>query len=176
MEKPHRNLLEGEDGSVLVADAEATKVYSATQGHNESDKDLDNAKFMVSMPLLLEKVVFEGTLLDHIPKLKMEDWESGDHQKFPQLAPTKYLSKVYYEESKVTRLEPVKWVVGFEAMGLVNMLWLSHFTCTNINTICMHHLLTLVHDGCLWLGEPILIIEMLIHQIIFLRYQGLDHA
>jgi len=38
-------------------------------------KDLDNTKFMVSMPLLSENVVLEGNFLTHIPILNMEDWE-----------------------------------------------------------------------------------------------------
>lgn len=84
--------------------------------------DPDNEKFMVSTPLLLEKVVFEGTLLTHISTLKMEYWDLGDHEKFPQLEPTKYISKVYYKETKVTRLEPMKWVASVGAMKLLNML------------------------------------------------------
>lgn len=46
-------------------------------------RDPNNAKFMVTMPLLLEKVVFEGILWARIAPLKMEDWDLGDHKKFP---------------------------------------------------------------------------------------------
>jgi len=52
-------------------------------------KDPDSMKFMVSMPLLLENVLFEGQLLNQIPILKVEDWDLGDHEKFPYLAPSK---------------------------------------------------------------------------------------
>jgi len=112
-------------------------------------KDPDNVKFIVSIPLLLESVLLEGNLLACITHLKMEDWDLGDHDKFPQLAPNKYLKKVYYEELDITRLEPMNWVAGFVGTGLLNMFWVPHFSHTNINTIYMHQLLTLVSDGCL---------------------------
>lgn len=54
------------------------------------------------------------------------------------------------------------------------MLWLSDFSCTNINTIFFRQILTFVHDRCLWLGEPIPITDMLIHWITLLPYQGVD--
>lgn len=57
---------------------------------------------MVSTPLLLEKVVFEGALLGHIPVLKIEDWDLEDHDKLPQMVSNKYLAKIYYEETGVT--------------------------------------------------------------------------
>lgn len=90
------------------------------------------------------------------------------------MVPLKYLSKVYYEESEVTQLEPMKWVAGVGAAGLLNMLWVPHISHSKINTICVHQFLTLVNYGCLWLGEPIPIIEMLIHWITLLPYQGVD--
>lgn len=46
-------------------------------------KYLDAAKFMVSMRLLLENMLFKGFLLGQIPNLKMEDCDLGDHEKFP---------------------------------------------------------------------------------------------
>ena len=33
-----------------------------------------------------------------------------------------------------------------------------------------------MHDGCLWLSEPIPIIDMLIHRIMKLPYKGADPA
>jgi len=58
----------------------------------------------------------------------MEEWDLGDYVKFPQLELRKYLKKVYYEESDVTRLEPMKWVVEVECAVLLNMLWVQHFS------------------------------------------------
>ena len=40
----------------------------------------------------------------------------------------------------------------------------------------MQQLLTLVHDGCLWLGMPIPITDMLIHRITHLPHEGLNPA
>lgn len=79
---------------------------------------------MVSAPLLLEKVVLEGILLGHIPSLKLKDWDVVDHGKFPQLAPNKSLVKIYYAETNVMQLELMKWVMGVEKAGLLNMLWI----------------------------------------------------
>lgn len=56
------------------------------------------------------------------------------------------------------------------------MLYIPHFWCNNINTICVHQLLELVHDGCLWLGVRILIDDMLIRRIIVLPYHGVNLA
>lgn len=66
--------------------------------------------------------MIEGALLGHILTLKLEDWDLGDHEKFPQLAPNKYLSKIYYEETRVTILEPMKWAAGVENVSLLNMI------------------------------------------------------
>ncbi|MCY6524974.1 hypothetical protein, partial [Actinobacillus pleuropneumoniae] len=44
------------------------------------------------------------------------------------------------------------------------------------NTMFVHQLLALVHDGCLWLGEPIPIAYMLIRRITKLPYKGADLA
>lgn len=112
-------------------------------------KDLHTTKFMVSMPLLLQKVVFDGALLVHIPSLKLADWDLVEHEKFPQLAPNKNLVNIYYEETEVTWLEPMKWVMGVEKVGLLKMLWVSHFNRTNINIAYVWQFLTLVDYGCL---------------------------
>jgi len=115
----------------------------------KAPKDLDSVKFMVSTPLLLENVLFEGNLLAHIPNMKMEDWDMGHHERFLQLAPSKYLKKVYYEESNITQLESMKWVAGVRGARLLNMLWVLYLSCTTINIVCLCQVLTLVHDGSL---------------------------
>jgi len=40
----------------------------------------------------------------------MEDWDLLDHERFPHLATSKYMTKIYYEEMGVTQLEPMKWI------------------------------------------------------------------
>lgn len=80
--------------------------------------------------------------------IKMEDWDLEDHEKFPQLSLDKYLAKIYYEETEVTQLEPMKWVLRVEKAGLLNVLWILHFIRMIINTACVQKLLMLVNDGC----------------------------
>lgn len=88
----------------------------------------------------------------------------------------KYMRRVSYVESCVTTLETEEWVRGVEHSGLLNLLWVPHYHCIPINMICMCKLLTLVHDGCLWLGGPIPITNMLIHKIMHLPYKGANPA
>ena len=98
----------------------------------------------------------------------MEDWELTNHTKFPHFMMEKYMWKVYYEEIGVTTLETKEWVYGVKQSRLLNLLLVPHYHHTPVNTICVHHLPTLVHDRCLWLGETIPIMDMLIHIIIWL--------
>lgn len=104
----------------------------------------------------------------------MEDWDLDDHEKFLNLVTNKCLVKIYYEENRVTQLEPMKWVVGVEKAGLLNMLWVPRFSRATINIVCVCQFITLFHDACIWLGEPIPIINMLIHCITRLPYQVVD--
>lgn len=53
---------------------------------------------------------------------------------------------------------------------------MSHFHHTPITFFVIRKLLYLVHDGCLWLEEPIPITENLIHHITWLPCKGEDHA
>ena len=86
------------------------------------------------------------------------------------------MQEVYYEETGVIVLEMKEWVCGDEKSRLLNPLLVPHYNRTPINTICVCQLLTLVHDGCLWLGKPIPIMEMLIHTIKKLPYKGANEA
>lgn len=139
-------------------------------------KDPDSSKFSIATPLLPSEVHFEGTLLARISMLKMEYLDLTDQDKFPHLATNQYMTHMYYEDKWVTKLEPVKWVCGVQLAGLLHMLFIPHFHHSNINKACVHQLLTLVHDGCLWLGEPITITNMLIHRITKIPYKGADPA
>ena len=90
---------------------------------------------MVSTPLLPEKVEFEGTKLARIPILKIKDWDLTDHERFPHLVTSKYMTKIYYEETRVTWLEPMKWVRGVEQVGLLHMLCVPNFHRSIINMV-----------------------------------------
>lgn len=43
-----------------------------------------------------------------------------------------------------------------------------------MNIVYVHHLIALVHDGCLWISENIPITNILIHRITKLPYKGAD--
>jgi len=146
------------------------------KGKTKVTKDPDLGKFTISMPLLLEEVVFEGALLACILVLKLEYWDLADDKKFPHFTTNKYMTKLYYEETRVTKLEPMKWVKGVEHIRFLHMLFVSYFHRTIINAGFVCQFLTLVHNGCLWFGKPIPIIDMLIHKIKKLPYKGADPA
>lgn len=76
----------------------------------------------------------------------------------------------------MTKLYMEEWVCIVEHSGLLNLLWVPHYHRTAMNTICVCELLTLVHNGCLWLGGPIPITYMLIHRIMHLLYKGTNLA
>jgi len=104
----------------------------------------------------------------------MDDWDLADHTKLSHLATQKYMKRVYYEEIGVIALEIEEWVCGVEKSGFLNLLWVPHYHRTPINTIYICQLLTLVDDGCLWLGGPIPITDMLFHRNTHLHHEGLN--
>lgn len=146
------------------------------KGNAKVTKDPDSNKFVISTPLLLEEVPFEGLHLARIPLLKMEDLDLANHDRFPHLVTANYVKHIYYVDSGVIVLEMVEWIRRVENSGLLKLLWVPHYHGTTINTTYVCQLLTLVHDGCLWLGGPIPITGMLIHRITHLSYKGLNLA
>lgn len=71
------NVKEGEPITQIL------KYIPSCKSTTKVPKDPNNTKFMISTPLLPEKVVFDGAMLGRIPSLKLEDWDLGDHAKFP---------------------------------------------------------------------------------------------
>lgn len=59
-----------------------------------------------------------------------------------------------------------------EKAGLLNLLWVLHFYRTPITIFVIRKLLCLVHDGCLWVEEPIPITTDLIHHVSQLPCKG----
>jgi len=76
--------------------------------------------------------------------------------------------------TRIIELELHKWLHGVEKVGLLNLLWVPHFHCAPITIFVIRQLLYLVHDGCLWLEEPIPITKNLIHGISWLPCKGED--
>lgn len=65
----------------------------------------------------------------------------------------------------VKTLEPCKWLRGVENVRLLNLLWVLHFHRVPITIFVIMQLICLVHNGYLWLKEPIPIMVDLIHYI-----------
>lgn len=107
-------------------------------------KDSYSEKVTIATHLLLEQVPFEGLWLARIPLLKIEDWNLGDHARFPHLVTDKNMRRVYYEKSCVTALEIEEWVHGVKHLGLLNFSWVPDYHHTHINTIYVCQLLILV--------------------------------
>ena len=135
------------------------------KGKMKVTKDLYSGKFMVSTPLLPEQVIFEGAFLAHNLVLKMEDWDLADHAKFPHLEIPHLMKPKENTAVGVTELEPQKWLHGVEKVGLLNLLLVPHFHRAPITIFIIRQSLCLMHDGFLWLEEPIPIMEDLIHSI-----------
>lgn len=71
-------------------------------------------------------------------------------------------------------LEPRTWLNGVDKVRLLNLLEVSHYHHALVTIFIIRKLLSLVHDGCLWMEEPILITNLLIHRITQLPYSGED--
>ena len=99
-----------------------------------------------------------------------------DHKKFPHLATAQLMCQKKDMPTTVIELEPLKWLRCVEKAGLVNLLWVPHYYCTPMTVFVIRQLLCLVHDGWLWLEEPIPITDHLIHWISWLPYSGEDPA
>lgn len=99
--------------------------------------DPNSLKLEVFTPFLLEEVPIEGDLLAHILFFNMEDLDLGDHEKFPQLEPSKYLKEVYYEDESIKSLETIKCSADIECTVFLNILCVQHFRCNIINAICV---------------------------------------
>lgn len=65
-------------------------------------KDLDERKFILNTPLLLDQITFEGPRLVRILALKLEDWDLEDIERFPHLVTDTFVTHVLYQDSGVT--------------------------------------------------------------------------
>lgn len=83
---------------------------------------------------------------------------------------------VFHKNTGVTNLELSKWMKGMDKVGLLNLLWVPHYSCAPIAMIVIKQLLCLVHNGCLWLKELIPITDMLIHRVTWQSHSGENPA
>jgi len=96
--------------------------------------------------------MFEGTHVGYMPTTKFEDRDLLDHEKFPHLETGNHMKK--NTTGVVITLELWKWLRDVEKVGLLNLLWVSHFHHALISIFIIGYLLCLVHDVYLWLEEP----------------------
>ena len=75
----------------------------------------------------------------------------------------------------MTLLEVKQWAAGLDQAGLLKMLDVPHFGRSTQVTIVVKHLLELVHDDYLWIGDKKIPINgELIHRITTLPVAELD--
>lgn len=135
------------------------------KGKAKVPKDLDENKCSLQTLLLPDNIMFECTHLGRVLSLKFKYWDLAEHEKFPHLESRNLMKPKKNTVAGVTELELRKWLRGVEKVGLLNLLWVSHFHRTPITIFVTRQLLSLVDDGCLWLEEPIPFMTDLIHRI-----------
>lgn len=129
---------------------------------------------MFNTPSFLEGVLFEGTTVGRILSMKFEEWDLVDSEKFPHLETSELMQLSI--EGAVTTLKPRTCLRGVEEARLLHLLLIPHFHWAPITIFVIRQLLLLVHDGYLWLDEPIPITTEPIHWISQLPYVGRDLA
>lgn len=102
--------------------------------------------------------------------MKFEDWDLVDSEKFPHLETSQLMKQS--KEGPVIALKPQKWLRSVEEAGLLHLIWIPHFHQAPIMIFVIRKLLCLVHNGYLWLEEPIPIAVELIHRISRLPCMG----
>jgi len=139
-------------------------------------KDNDEIKTPLQTPLLLDEITFESPRLAWVLILKLEYWDLADHEKFSHLATEQLMHRIIDTTTMMIALEPQKWLRGVKKARLLNLLWVPHYNRTPVTVLVIKQLLCLVHDGHLWLEEPIPITNMLIHHITCLPYTSENPA
>lgn len=162
-----------EEGIHVVCVATKILEYVPPQkGKHKVPKDLDATKSALQTLLLPSGILFEGSALGCVPTMKFEYWDLVESETFPHLQ-TKNLMKLS-KDGSVTVPELQKWLHGVEKVGILHLLWIPHFHRILITIFVIRQLLLLVHNGYLWLEDPIPITVKLIHRISQLLYKGKD--
>ena len=76
--------------------------------------------------------------------------------------------------TKVEALTPQAWIASLQPSGLLNLLHIPHFGCSNEINAVIKVLLSCVHGGHLWLDCRVDITIDLIHRITGLSKTGVD--
>ena len=128
------------------------------------------------LPPMSEDVKEEGSLLGYVNDLKYQDYNLLDHVKFPQFQVDQYMAMTVNPAMKVETLTLQAWIASLQPSGLLNLLQIPHFGCSNEINVAIKVLLSYVHGGHLWLDRKVDITIDLIHQIMGLSKTDADPA
>jgi len=96
------------------------------RGKAKVPKNIEKSKVTLYTPLLSDKISFEGPRLAQILMLKLEDWDLTNTEQFPHLVTDQLMHRILHKTTKVTSLEPQKWLKGVDKAGLLNLLLVPH--------------------------------------------------
>lgn len=101
-------VMEREDVKIVGSDpiTKFPEYVPPCKGNAKVPKDIDESKITLHTPLLLNKIVFEGPCLGHVPLLKLEDWDLANTEWFPHLATDQLMHSVFHKSTGVTVFEP----------------------------------------------------------------------
>lgn len=105
------------------------------KGKTKVWKDIDERKVTLHIPLLLDEIVSEGPRLGRVSLLKLEVWDLADTKKLLHLVTEQLMHRIVHTTTRMTALEPRKWIKGVDKASLLNLLWVSHYNCTPITVL-----------------------------------------
>lgn len=152
-----------EDIQPVCTAAKLPKYVPPQKGKAKVPKDVDIVKSTLETPLLLDGILFDGSVLGRVPTMKFQYWDLAEREKFPHLETSQLMKQ--RKEGLVTALQPRRWLCKVEEARLLDLLWIPYFHQEPITIFVIRQLLFLVHDGYLWLEELIPITTELIHRI-----------
>jgi hypothetical protein len=105
-------------------------------------------------------------------QLKFSDFNLGDRKNYNMLTPHRYLTRM---KGKKSRIIPQPWTMDLTQSTVLNVMKIPHFGRHQEVNTCVKILLSCFHGGYVWLDRCITVNMTLIHRIIRLSMQGLDH-
>ena len=86
------------------------------------------------------------------------------------------MSMIVNPTTKVEALTPQAWIASLLPLGILNLLQIPHFICSNEINAVVEVLLSYMHGGNLWLDLRVNLTIDLIHMIMNLNKNGADPA
>jgi hypothetical protein len=111
-------------------------------------------------------------LLGCVEKLRYSDHDVVDMDKFPEFARQVYLDNVGTGPFGDPILQPKQWAAGLANTGILNLVDIPHFGRGRDVKNCVKKLMTVTHEGYLWVEELISIDVELISYITGLPSRG----